>query len=160
MTLPAVSWAALYLDSSSVVKLYLRRVSVFEEGSEAVYHQAQAAEAVATARISYVEVRAALTRAWRDGRIVREEDYRGLVQDFNSDWPIFWAVSLSTRVVRLAGEMAETHALRGFDAVQLASALELRRRSDIGISFSSYDGRLRMAAEAEGLTIANNGGSS
>ncbi len=52
----------------------------------------------------------------------------------------------------LAGQLTMTYPLRGFDAVHLAAAVTMRERlSDL--SFTSFDGNLNQAAEAEGLRV-------
>jgi predicted nucleic acid-binding protein len=48
---------------------------------------------------------------------------------------------------REAGEFAEQYALRGFDALHLASFAEIARRADVtDTRFSSFDDRLNKAA--------------
>jgi hypothetical protein len=53
--------------------------------------------------------------------------------------------------------LAETHALRGYDAVQLAAAIEVHARGmSLGLpvlTLVSADGDLNMAATIEGLTV-------
>ena len=44
-------------------------------------------------------------------------------------------------------------ALRGFDAIHSASALLLKERTHLEVSFSCFDKRLKAAARAEGLII-------
>ena len=55
--------------------------------------------------------------------------------------------------------MAETYALRGYDAVQLAAVLEVNTiRLNLGLSaliFVSADGDLNTAATAERLSVEN-----
>jgi hypothetical protein len=57
-------------------------------------------------------------------------------------------VDAANRVaVSAAGSLAERHALRALDALQLASFVSLRRRLPRrGIAFSSFDRRLTGAA--------------
>jgi hypothetical protein len=54
---------------------------------------------------------------------------------------------------------AETYALRGYDAVQLAAAVEIHTRGEIlGLSvltLISADEDLNVAAAAEGLSVEN-----
>jgi hypothetical protein len=58
-----------------------------------------------------------------------------------------------------AGGLAMRHALRGFDAVQLAAALTLRSAVGArGIAFSSFDRALCRAAAQEGLVVLEPGG--
>ena len=52
----------------------------------------------------------------------------------------------------LAGQLAMTHALRGFDAVHLAAALTVHSVAPT-LTFTSCDQRLNQAATQEGLTV-------
>ena len=45
------------------------------------------------------------------------------------------------------------HPLRAGDAIQLASALLLRRELSEAVTFAAYDDRLKAAAKAEGLFV-------
>jgi predicted nucleic acid-binding protein len=136
------------LDSSNVVKLYVE-----EEGSSDVEHTVHTADRVASSRIAYAEVRAALAAAWRAGRLA-DEPYRDLVKAFERDWRRYVKVSPSEAIIRLAGNLAEKHGLRGYDAVHLACALSLKSLTPEDVSFSSRDQDLTEAASAEGLALA------
>ncbi|MGH7827946.1 MAG: type II toxin-antitoxin system VapC family toxin [Candidatus Binatia bacterium] len=137
----------LYLDTSSLVKLY-----VSESESPAAKQLVEEAEITATCRLTYVEARAAFARKRRE-RGVTPKDYRNLVQDFDNDWESYFIVDISDALVKLAGRLAERHALRGYDAIHLASAVTLRREGDQPVAFSCFDGRLSLAARREGLKI-------
>jgi hypothetical protein len=54
-------------------------------------------------------------------------------------------------MIRLAGDLAEKHALRGFDSIHLASALTLRQELSSPIVFSCFDDNLQQASEREDL---------
>ena len=58
-----------------------------------------------------------------------------------------------------AGELAIKHVIRGFDAIHLAAALELRTIEDkaIEVTFCSFDDRQNDAARAEDLRIVELG---
>jgi predicted nucleic acid-binding protein len=66
-------------------------------------------------------------------------------------------------VATQACAIAEAHALRGYDAVQLASAVHIYNRllsldanpSQVSFTFISSDNELNSAARIEGLTIEN-----
>jgi len=60
-------------------------------------------------------------------------------------------IGISEPLVRLAGDLAERHALRGYDAVHLASGLILKDRLGLQVSFSTWDIPLRQAAATTGL---------
>jgi predicted nucleic acid-binding protein len=135
----------LYLDTSALVKLYVE-----EAGSPAVVSRVGEAEAVATVRVSYAEARAALARHRRDGRLTLT-DVRRAVRELDREWGMYNVVDLNDPLVRRAGGLAERHALRGYDAVQLAAALDLRSAGG-EVTFLSFDARLNRAARRERLT--------
>ena len=69
------------------------------------------------------------------------------------DWSAFVIVEVTQTLVELAGEYAEIFALRAYDSVQLASASEVARISQLPTVFGSFDTRLNKAAKALGLSI-------
>lgn len=135
----------LYLDTSALVKLYVE-----EAGTGAVVTRVGEAEAVATVRVTYAEARAALARHRREGGLT-SVGLRRAVRELDREWGLYNVVDLSDPLVRRAGTLAERHALRGYDAVQLAAALELRA-ADGEIVFLSFDARLNGAARRERLS--------
>jgi uncharacterized protein len=132
-----------YLDSSAIVKQYLRDETGVSE-LEAITIEATGR---ATSRLSYVEVRAALAAALRSSRMVPAEHKRA-VGAFEQDWAAFLIVELSDVVSRRAGSIAEAFRLRSGDAIQLASILELDPDETVLVA---WDSRLRLAARAAGL---------
>jgi len=137
----------LYLDTSALVKLYVN-----EPGSEAVRGKLKAHSLVATSRVAYPEARAALARRHREGGLTSSE-LRRAVADLGRDMAAFVVVELPEHVAHRAGELAEHHALRGFDAVHLASALEFRLLVGSGVTFCSFDRLQNEAALQEGLSV-------
>ena len=138
----------LYLDTSALVKLYVR-----EAGSGEVKKLARESAALATSIVAYAETRAAFARLMREGVTV-EKRHRERLKQFNADWESFMRIELGHAVARTAGELAEAYALRGFDAIHLASALWLNDTSGGQLQFSAFDARLRAAAERAGLPVA------
>jgi uncharacterized protein len=61
-------------------------------------------------------------------------------------------VSLSDALIDHAAMLARTHALRGYDAVQLAAALEIQSQIPT-LALISADQELNTAAAAEGLAV-------
>jgi hypothetical protein len=51
----------------------------------------------------------------------------------------------------MAVDLAEKHGLRGFDAVHLASAVTLRKKLALPVTFSCYDVWLQNASQREKL---------
>ena len=139
----------LYLDTSSLVKIYVPEIE-----TAAVQRLVDAAEVIASSSLAYVEARAAFARKRRE-RDLSARDYRDLVQDFDHDWDKYLIVDASDAVIKLAGRLAEKHALRAYDAVHLASAVTVRKEGDRPVSFSCFDARLLRAARREGLRIAS-----
>jgi predicted nucleic acid-binding protein len=129
------------------VKLYVR-----EPGTDETRVRLDVASMVATSRVAYPEARAALARRQREGGIVRAALSR-IVSALDRDLERFVVVELSLKVAKRAGELAEGRALRGFDAIHLASALEMGVLTGSTPSFWCFDDRLRKAASAEGLAV-------
>lgn len=136
----------LYLDTSSLVKLYVR-----ERGSAGVKSRVASAAVVSTSRVAYPEARAAFARRHREGGL-RTAGLRRAVSALDRDLAAFLVVELDETVAREAGHLAERHALRGFDAIHLASALTLGRLLGAAPSFVAFDDRLVATALAEGLS--------
>jgi predicted nucleic acid-binding protein len=134
----------LYLDTSALVKLY-----VDEPGRPAVVEQIEAAVAVATVRVTYAEARAAFARKRREGGLDLKS-LRQVVERFDGEWATYTVVEASEPLVRRAGLLAERHGLRGYDAIQLAAAIEIRREGG-DVSVACFDDRLRRAARRERL---------
>ena len=133
----------LYLDTSSLVKLY-----ILEPGSESVRSLVNRAAVVATSALAYPETRAALARRRRENALTAA-GYRAASQAFEHDWGAFLSIDVSDGLCREAGDLAERHRLRAYDSVHLASFLAvLRRAAGDDIEFSSFDDRLNRAARA------------
>jgi predicted nucleic acid-binding protein len=133
----------LYLDTSSLVKLY-----VDEAGSDDVRQDLSAATIVATSAVAYAEARAAFARLRRE-RALSPLAFRLVKRDFDTDWPSYLAIAPTTALCRTAGELAERYRLRGFDSIHLASYVQVAREAGrVEIRFSSFDRRLNRAAKA------------
>lgn len=125
----------LYLDTSSLIKLYVE-----ETGSSEIESLVGQATLVCTSVVAYPEARSALARLCREGALTPDEHAISKA-DLDEALGAVW---------RQAGDLAEKHALRGFDSLHLASFLYLLDES-LGepVQFSSFDGRLNGAAQAE-----------
>ena len=93
----------LYLDTSALVKLYVE-----EAESTTIAAAVERAAAVATARITYVEARAALARYARAGGLAPGE-LRRVVRQFDEEWAQYSVVEVTDALVRRAGALAERH---------------------------------------------------
>ncbi|MGD0622164.1 MAG: type II toxin-antitoxin system VapC family toxin [Thermacetogeniaceae bacterium] len=136
-----------YLDTSALVKLY-----VHEQGSETVCKLVEAASVVATSKVAYPEARAALARGLRED-LLAKKDYRLVVAALQHDWTRYLALEVSDSLVWLAGELAEKHRLRGFDAIHLAAALTLKTQVKSRVVVACWDVRLWEALSAVELEV-------
>jgi uncharacterized protein len=131
----------LYLDTSSLVKLYVEEI-----GSEDVRDLVAQAAVVATSMVAYPETRATLARLRRSGDLSPAK-FAAAKRDFEAQWPAFLTLEVAAALSREAGAFAEQYALRGFDALHLASFAEIARRAGIADThFSSFDDPLNRAA--------------
>ena len=75
-----------------------------------------------------------------------------MIGGIDADWNTFARVPILEHVARNAGEIAQQYALRGCDAVHLASALHLHQRFE-DLRFLAFDNRLVNAARAAGIPV-------
>jgi predicted nucleic acid-binding protein len=66
---------------------------------------------------------------------------------------LYRLVAITPRAIARAMDLAEIHALRGYDAIQLAAALQANQRRKTPMTFASADTSLNTAAAAEGLPV-------
>ncbi len=135
----------LFCDTSALVKLY-----VDEPGADNLRRRAQSAVAIAVARIGWAEAMAGLARRQR------ESPGQELVLDrvrsrLKADWASFLIIEVTQAVVELAGDYAETFALRGYDSVQLAAAQVIKRSVTEPVCFACFDRKLEKAAQVLGF---------
>lgn len=133
----------LYLDTSSLVKLY-----VAEPGSELVRRLVEDADIVATAAIAYPEARATLARRRREGGL-RPRAFTAAKRALDDDWPRYLAVDVTAALCREAGDLAERYSLRGYDSVHVAAFLQVARAAGKAkVRFSGFDDRLTAATRS------------
>jgi len=135
----------LYLDTSVIVKLYIR-----EDDSDDVAAAVADAAVVATSWLAYSEACAAFERRRRD-RSVSPAALKAARQAFEADWTSWIAVGIDTDLVRHSARLAEKHGLRAADAVHLASFERiLAIAEDDDVQFLCADDRLGKAARSLG----------
>jgi len=135
----------VYLDTSSLVKLYVE-----EDESLEVEKIADSSEFTATSIVAYAEARAAFSRRFREKAFTPRE-YGLIKKYFDRDWNSYLILNVTEDMVRLAGTLAEKYALRGFDSIHLASAIKLQRELSSPVMFSCFDDNLQKASEQEKL---------
>lgn len=135
----------LFCDTSALIKLY-----IIEAESPQMKALAAEAEALAVSRIAWAEAFAALARRSREvptDLSVMEQAKQAIAHD----WPDFLVTEVSQAVVELAGEFADTFALRGYDSVQLATARHIQQVTQLPVQFACFDLRLNRAAKLLGM---------
>jgi predicted nucleic acid-binding protein len=134
-----------YLDTSALIKRF-----VAERGSGLVDALVLDGPPVATAKIAYAEVHSGLARKRREGHL-REAGYLSACRLFEAEWRTCVQVELTDEVLRVARDVIRRRALRGFDAIHVASALELKKRLNETMTLAASDRSLLRAARSEGL---------
>ena len=138
----------VYFDSSAFVKLVVE-----EDGSDLAAELWDGCDAAVSSRLAYPEVRAALAAAGRARRLEPAEQVRA-----EAAWEEFWAavrtVELTEAITAQAGRLASSRALRGADAVHLASLLAIGGADTL---FAVWDQRLRTGAHSAGVRLAPRG---
>jgi len=126
---------------------------------EAGHQQVRGMAGIAVAELARVEVPAALWRKQRMGEL-SAGDARLLTADFEADYfgtnsalPRFAAVATTGRLLDEAARLCASHGLRAYDAVQLSSALAVRRVDATCMTFAAFDRPLRTAAATEGFQL-------
>jgi predicted nucleic acid-binding protein len=131
----------LYLDTSVIVKLYIR-----EDDSEEVLAAVADAAMVATSWLAYPEACAAFERRRRE-RSVGPAALKAARQAFAADWSSWIAVGLDADLVRHSARLAEQYGLRAADALHLASFERiLAACEDDDVRFLCANARLSKAA--------------
>ena len=125
------------------------KLVIVEVGSELVAELWDAPVEAAAGILCYPEGRAAPAAARRGGRL-SSSAYGRACEEFESLQSELLLVGIDQPLAREAGELAERHGLRGYDAVHLASALAL----GAGTTLVSWDEDLRRAAAQSGCPVA------
>ena len=141
-----------FLDSSAVVKRYVNEV-----GSDWITNLTDptSANSIHIVRITGAEVVSGIARRAR-GKSISTIDAAAAIALFDHHFAYGYVVAeVSPRLVSLAMKVAETYALRGYDSVQLAAALQLNSACTaigiVGPVLVSCDDELNAAAISEGL---------
>jgi predicted nucleic acid-binding protein len=146
-----------YLDSSALVKRYAD-----EAGSLWIRQitDPPAQNTILLAEITLAEVAAALAAKHRTaGGITRQQMERILSRFLQDCDEFFLLLPVDRPVIDLAVELPQNHRLRGYDAVQLATALvtgEILKSQELSSPvFVTSDEDLLTAARSENLTVEN-----
>ncbi|EGV17949.1 type II toxin-antitoxin system VapC family toxin [Thiocapsa marina] len=135
----------LFCDTSALIKLYVR-----EDFTDTMLAAAGAASATAVCRIAWAEAMAALARRSRDNP-TDAGAIDTVRRRLRNDWNDYAIIEVTQALVELAGDYADTFALRGYDSVQLAAVRTLHEASHEQVQFACFDRRLQKAARVLGL---------
>jgi predicted nucleic acid-binding protein len=148
--------AVYYFDTSAIVKRY-----VLEIGTPWVLHLVDPANAneFYMVQLTGPELIAALFRRVRIGNLALA-DARRAANNFRTDWQNqYQLVEVHANVIERAMALAESHGLRGYDAVHLAAALEIQAERTAhhltSIVFVSADSDQLQVAVVQGLQVEN-----
>jgi uncharacterized protein len=140
--------AVYFLDTSAAVKRY-----VLEPGSAWTRNLTDPAAGhfLYIARITDVEMTSAIARRRQSTPTLTQaaSALNRFRQDFAQQYRI---VEITIPLLRQASQLADTHVLRAYDAVQLAAALDIYQL-DPSLTLVSADADLNAAATAEGLAV-------
>lgn len=145
-----------FLDTSALVKRYLTEIGSIWIG---VLTDPVSLNSVSVAGITRVEAAAAIAARQRAGTISQEERDKLvalLLHHFDTEYLV---TVLTDSVIEQAVSLTQRHRLRGYDAVQLAIALDTQTTAIAaglpGLTFVAADDDLLTAARAEGLAAEN-----
>lgn len=140
----------IFLDSSALVKYY-----VTEQGSvwiRSLVNDSQ--NVILVSAIALAEVTAALARRQREG-LFGKRFLRQSYQSFQEDLRVtFQNIPVDDAILTEAAELAIRHPLKGYDAVQIATAIAVQQRF-VALTFISADKQMLRAAQAEGMQTDN-----
>lgn len=140
----------IFLDSSALVKYYLT-----ESGStwmRSLVDDPQ--KIILVSGIALPEVTSALARRQREG-FFGKRFLRQSYQSFQEDLRVmFQRIPVEEAILAEAAELTLRHPLKGYDAVQIASALRVKGRF-ADLTFISADLQMLTGAQSEGLQTDN-----
>lgn len=133
----------VYFDTSAFIPLI-----VLESGTPTALRLWDQAESRLSSRLIVVEAAAAAAMGRRLGRLT-EDEHAAVQEDVWRHATNMTLIDAFGDVVNHAATLAVEHALRGYDAMHLATAMLVQARD---VVFASADQKLLHAAHAEGFT--------
>lgn len=145
-----------FFDSSGLTKRYANEIgSVWVENTVNL----ASGNIIFIGEITQVEVTSAIFRKVR-GNIITLADanlaFSKLQHDIQDE---YFVIDCSSAILQNAVNLAKKHYLRGYDAIQLAFALEINKENIFlgspPITFVSADDKLNVATQNENLSVEN-----
>ena len=147
---------AYFLDSSALVKRYVEEI-----GSSWILSitNSSSSNHLYVVEITLVEALSAIGRRQREGNLSGEQ-VNVILEDIRFDFQnVFQIIEIDQNLIDVAGELVLQYPLRAYDAIQLASALQVRALltsfPEIQLTFVSADDRLLNIAQTETLLTEN-----
>ena len=134
-----------YFDTSAIVPLLVHEPST--DVCNRVWNESTRAVSV---RLLYPEARAALAKAERMGRLTKRQ-LRDAVTELDVIVTEINLIEVTPELAFNAGELAETHGLRGYDAVHLAAAQSI---ADSELVLITGDVNLASSAVRIGMNVS------
>jgi uncharacterized protein len=134
-----------YFDTSAIIPLIINEPSsdrcsrVWDESSRVV-----------SVRLLYPEARAALAKAERMGRLTAAQRVAAIVE-LETIITQVDHIEVTEGLAHRAGELAQAHGLRGYDAVHLAAASAV---ADSDVVLVTSDSDLAKAANSIGIAVS------
>jgi predicted nucleic acid-binding protein len=139
----------IFIDSSALVKVFVKEPGTLVIQPFVTEALANPAVILTTSAVTKAEMMAAFA-ALRRGRHLVQRKFEEAVAEFRERWQEFFVPEVTAALIDRSGEIGLNQKLKGADAFQLASALEVE--TDL---FISTDNDLNTAAEDHGLTVWN-----
>lgn len=149
--------AAYFIDSSALAKRY-----VSETGTPWMQAMADPASgnSLYVARLTLVDLVAAVSRRRKSGHLT-PADAAAVLSDVRADFASdYQVIEVAAALISQAESLADRHALRGYDAVQLAAAIQVNDAytaagQPAAVTLISADLELNAAAEGLGVNDPN-----
>lgn len=126
------------------------KLLVTESRSDETRSIVTSARALAASRLAYVECRGVIGRIRAEGR-ASSSALELAKLSLERYWSEVGVTEVDDRVAASAADLAERRAIRGADAVHLASALRIAAVGGDPVFFATWDERLARVAANEGL---------
>jgi uncharacterized protein len=111
-----------FLDTSALIKRYV------EEPGSAMVRALLRRDTAVVCRVAFAELSAAIARAAREG-VVDERRRDAILARLDGDFSKFTIVEVRRAMLAPTPRLVVDHALRGYDAVQLAAAIAVHGKS-------------------------------
>lgn len=134
----------LFFDTSALIKRYIA-----EPGTRKVNELFETAKGIIISSLTKIETHSTLRRLFNI-KVLSGEQFKKLEANVIHDFKNFTILSFNPEIEEKAIELIGKYQLKTLDSIRLASCLSCR--SEIR-SFIVSDGKLKFAAEAEGLEV-------